>query len=229
MADQFSRRTVTAGLSAALVSQVVQPARADITADIQLVLAVDVSGSVSAERFELQRRGYAAAFRVPQVLATIKSGRTGAIAVTMMQWTGPAMQTQVVKWTRVHDQATIAAFADAIDGADRQLYSGGTSISGAIDHALSLFPSSPYAALRRVIDVSGDGANNRGRRPAEARDDAVKADVTINGLPIMALEPNLDDHYRDHVIGGTGAFMIAAESYETFGDAVRRKLIQEIA
>jgi hypothetical protein len=197
--------------------------------DLQLVLAVDVSGSVNQMRFELQRDGYVAAFRHPHVLAAIRSGPAGAIAVTVTQWTGPALQFQVVPWTRISDAASAEDFAAAIERAPRQLFGGGTSISGAIDHAMSLWRGSPFQAPRRVIDVSGDGANNRGRPAAQARDEAVAAGIGINGLPILALEPDLDRYYEQNVIGGPGAFMVVARSYEAFAEAVRRKLIIEIA
>ncbi len=197
--------------------------------DLQLVLAVDVSGSVNQTRFELQRQGYAAAFRHPRVLRAIQSGSTQSIAVTMTQWTGPNLNIQVLPWTLIRDAASANAFADAIERAPRQLYSGGTSISGAIDFAAMLMPGSPYRGIKRVIDVSGDGSNNRGRQVELARDDAVRAGITINGLPILSLEPYLDRYYFDRVIGGPGAFMIPAESYDTFADAVLKKLIMEIA
>ena len=205
-----------------------QPASAQAV-DLQLVLAVDTSGSVSEARFELQKQGYVAAFRSPQLLRAIGSGATQAIAVTMVQWTGPMLQVQVVPWTLIKDEASMHAFADAVDRAPRHLFGGGTSISGAIDHAMSLFPKTELKGARRVIDVSGDGANNRGRPADQARDDAVRAGASINGLPILTLEPTLDQYYRDNVIGGPGAFVIAAESYETFADAVLKKLVIEIA
>ena len=205
------------------------PAAAQTPVDLQLVLAVDASGSVNDVRFELQKQGYAAAFRHPRVLRAIRSGQMQSIAVTMTQWTGPTLQVQVVPWTPIRDQASALAFADAIEKAPRQLFSGGTSISGAIDHAMLLLPGSPYKGTKRVIDVSGDGSNNRGRPVTDARDDAVRAGAIINGLPILSLEPYLDRYYFDHVIGGPGSFMIPAESYETFADAVLRKLILEIA
>ena len=106
---------------------------------------------------------------------------------------------------------------------------GSTSISGAIDHAMTLFPQSPYKAERRVIDVSGDGSNNGGRPVTHARDEAIDAGVVINGLPILAVEPNLDTYFKDYVIGGPGAFMIPAQSFETFAEAILTKLISEIA
>jgi hypothetical protein len=205
------------------------PALAQRDVDLQLVLAVDASGSVDQVRFELQKQGYVAAFRHRSVLQAIRSGPNQAIAVTMLQWTGPALQVQVVAWSKIGEAETAAAFAAAIEAAPRQLFGGGTSISGAIDYASTLFPKSPFRAHRRVIDVSGDGSNNRGRPANLARDDAVAAGLGINGLPILALEPDLDRYYYDHVIGGPGAFVVPARSYETFADAILKKLITEIA
>ena len=216
-------------LCAAVVALWTTAASAQTAVDLQLVLAVDASGSVNDVRFELQKQGYAAAFRHPRVLSAIRQGAQQAIAITMTQWTGPSLQVQVVPWTLLKDQASALVFAGAIEKAPRELFSGGTSISGAIDHALKLLPSSPYKGTKRVIDVSGDGSNNRGRSVTEARDDAVRAGVVINGLPILALEPYLDKYYFDHVIGGPGSFMIPAESYEKFAEAVLRKLVLEIA
>ena len=199
------------------------------TTDILLVLAVDASGSVNQTRFELQRHGYAEAFRDPQVLNAIRGLSTGSIAVTMVQWTGPAMQVQVVPWMLIKDAATAKAFADAIEAAPRQLFGGGTSLSGAIDHAMLLLPSAPYRGLKRVIDISGDGSNNRGRDVREARDEAVRAGVIINGLPIVSIEPDLDKYYFNNVIGGPGSFIVPADSYDNFAKAIVRKLILEIA
>jgi len=197
--------------------------------DLALVLAVDASGSVDQTRFELQKQGYAAAFRHPRVVGAIQSGPTQSIAVIMMQWTGPALQVTAVPWTRLSDAASASAFADAIAKSPRALFGGGTSISGAIDTAMALLFDNPYRAARRVVDISGDGANNRGRSASLARDEAVRAGVGINGLPILTLEPDLDRYYEQNVIGGPGAFVIAAKSYETFADAILKKLIAEIA
>jgi hypothetical protein len=221
-------RSAVLALAILFVAGAGQPASAQAV-DLQLVLAVDASGSVSEARFELQKQGYVAAFRSPHLLKAIGSGTTQSIAVTMVQWTGPALQVQVVPWTLIRDEASMLAFADAIAQAPRRLFGGGTSISGAIDHAMTLFPATTLRGARRVIDVSGDGANNRGRPATQARDDAVSAGATINGLPILALEPSLDLYYRDQVIGGPGAFMVPAESYETFAEAILKKLIIEIA
>ena len=205
------------------------PATAQTPVDLQLVLAVDASGSVSHQRFELQKQGYAAAFRHPRVLQAIISGLNQSIGVTMVQWTGPALQVVAAKWTLINDVGSIRAFADAIETAPRQLFGGGTSISGAIDTGVALLNDSPYKGARRVIDISGDGPNNRGRSVSQARDEAVAAKIGINGLPILALVPDLDKYYEDHVIGGPGAFVVAAKDYETFAEAILKKLITEIA
>jgi hypothetical protein len=194
---------------AVALSALSAPAKAQTTTDLLLVLAVDASGSVNQTRFDLQKHGYAAAFRHPRVLSAIRSGSTGSIAVTMVQWTGPYLHVHAVPWALIKDEATANAFADAIEATPRQLFSGGTSISGAIDYSMLLLSDAPYRGLKRVIDISGDGS--------------------INGLPILSLEPYLDRYYYENVIGGPGSFTVPAESYETFGTAVLRKLILEIA
>lgn len=213
----------------ALIPVFMQPARAQAATSLQLVLAVDASGSVNMPRFHLQRDGYAAAFRHPAVRSAIRNSTTRSIAVMMLQWTGPAMQVIAVDWTLIDGDPAAERFANAIDAAPRELFGGGTSISGAIDFSAAQFPRCPVPAERRTIDVSGDGSNNRGRPAADARDQAVAAGIVINGLPILTLEPWLDGYYRDHVIGGTGAFLIAAATFEEFAQAIRRKLITEIA
>jgi hypothetical protein len=218
-----------AGAAIVIAAGMGAPAAAQTPVDLQLVLAVDVSGSVNQTRFELQRDGYVAAFRNPRVLDTIRSGPHQAIAVTMVQWTGPALQVHVVPWMRIGETASAEAFAAAVARAPRHLFGGGTSISGAIDYAVTLMPESPYRGTRRVIDISGDGSNNRGRLVNLARDEAIAANIGINGLPILALEPDLDDYYEHNVIGGPGAFVIAAKTYEAFADAILKKLITEIA
>ncbi len=206
------------------------PARAQQPVDLQLVLAVDASGSVNQRRFDLQKQGYASAFRSARVLNAIRSGMSQAIAVTMIQWTGPRLQIHVVPWMVVKDEASAEALAAAIETTPRRLFGGGTSISGAIDYArLIVLAQSPFTATRRTIDVSGDGANNIGRPAALARDEAVRDGITINGLPILSVEPDLDHYYFENVIGGPGAIMVPADSYESFAEAILKKLIQEIA
>src|SRR5918992_3743156 len=171
-----------------LTCSVCTPAFAQTAVDLQLVLAVDASGSVDQRRFELQKQGYVAAFRDPRVLHAIQSGATQGIAVTMVQWTGPALQIQVLPWTVIKDAATAHVFAAAIAATPRQLFSGGTSLSGIIDYAVPLMQESQFQGTRRVIDISGDGSNNRGRPAANARDEAVRAGIVINGVPILERE-----------------------------------------
>lgn len=205
------------------------PARAQSNVDLQLVLAVDASGSVDTYRFELQRRGYIQAFRNPRVLQAVRGGASQSIAVTMMQWTGPLLHRMVVPWTVLKDDASVETVASLIERTPRQLFGGGTSISGAIDFSMLLFPQSPFQSERKVIDISGDGSNNSGRSVTRARDEAVGKDIGINGLPILAVEPYLDSYYKEYVIGGPGAFMVVAEKFEQFADAILKKLIIEIA
>jgi uncharacterized protein DUF1194 len=226
----LTRRAVATGALAALLSSA-RAARsaAEAEVDLQLVLAVDASGSVDMHRFELQKRGYAAAFRNPRVIAAIRSGMSQAIAVTMHQWTGPRLQVHVVPWMVVKDEASAEALAVAIESAPRRLFGGGTSISGAIDYSRLILAQSPFTATRRTIDVSGDGANNIGRPARVARDEAVRDGITINGLPILSVEPDLDAYYFENVIGGPGAIMIPADSYDSFAEAILKKLIIEIA
>jgi hypothetical protein len=197
--------------------------------DLALVLAVDASGSVNQTRFDLQKHGYAQAFRSKEVIEAIAAGADHAIAVAMVQWTGPSLHIQVVPWTRIADAASAQALADAIDAGRRQLYGGGTSLSGAIDTGAAILAVSPFRSLRRVIDISGDGSNNAGRLAETARDEAVKQGITINGLPITWIEPGLDAYYRGSVIGGPGAFVISIDSYDNFADAILQKLVTEIS
>jgi hypothetical protein len=223
-----TRRTVAAGAFAAVLAGPTA-ARAEDQVDLQLVLAVDASGSVNMYRFELQKKGYAAAFRNPRVLAAIRSGISQAIAVTMHQWTGPRLQVHVVPWMVVKDEASAEALAAAIEKTPRRLFGGGTSISGAIDYSRLILAQSPFTATRRTIDVSGDGQNNIGRPAQRARDEAVRDGLTINGLPILSVEPYLDTYYFENVIGGPGAVMVPADSYDSFAEAILKKLIIEIA
>jgi hypothetical protein len=225
----ISRRGFAASAAAFMLAGARGTAAAGTEVDLQLVLAVDASGSVSQRRFELQKQGYAAAFRNPRVLKAILSLMTQSIGVTMLQWTGPRLQVHVVPWTLVKDEASANAFAAAIEKVPRQLFGGGTSISGAIDYSRLILLQSPFTASRRVIDISGDGANNIGRPVTFARDEAVRDGITINGLPILSVEPDLDHYYFENVIGGPGAVMVPADSYESFAEAILKKLIIEIA
>ncbi|WP_207483255.1 DUF1194 domain-containing protein [Arenibaculum pallidiluteum] len=224
------------GLAAAL-STIGLAAAAQTPVDVELVLAVDISGSVDLEEGRLQRQGYIDAIAHPQVVDAITSGPMGRIAVCYVEWSGDAQQYVVVPWRVIDGPATAEAFSDLL--AEAPVGSGRyTSISGAIDFSVPLFESNAFEGLRRVIDVSGDGVNNRGRLVTMARDAAVAAGVTINGLPIINDRPNpfgtytpkdLDAYYEREVIGGPGAFVMVAESFQTFGSAILAKLLREIA
>jgi Protein of unknown function (DUF1194) len=197
--------------------------------DLALVLAIDASGSVSNDRMTLQIHGCAHAIENPKVIAAVRAGRHGRIAVTFVQWSGRERQDQVIDWTLIEDEPSARSFAAAIMNADRPI-PGATSISGAIDFSVKLFADCGYRATRRVIDISGDGRDNDGDRDVtEARDDAVAAGITINGLPILGVEEELDLYYQQEVIGGPDAFMIAADGFASFGNAILHKLIREIA
>jgi hypothetical protein len=196
--------------------------------DIALVLAVDSSGSISEQRLTMQIQGYLDAIRHPSFVEAIQGGRRGRIALTFVTWTDARRQDQVVPWRVIQDQAGASAFAKAVQDALRP-QPGWTSISGAIDFCASLLLTSGYISTRRVIDISGDGANNDGRPVTEARDAAVAAGVTINGLPIVEVEPNLAEYYRDNVIGGPDSFVVVARDSAAFGAAVLRKLLVEVA
>lgn len=208
----------------------------DVPVDLELVLAVDVSGSVDENEARLQRTGYVEALRHRDVIDAIKSGVLGRIAVTYVEWSGEEMQRTVVDWQLVEDAGSAYAVSKKIDGAP--LASGRfTSISAAIRYAVPLFDGNGFDGTRRAIDISGDGANNVGGLVTIARDRAVAMGITINGLPIVNNRenrfgrqlPDLDLYYRNCVIGGRGAFMIVARDFQSFSEAVRRKLVLEIA
>lgn len=224
-------------LAALVLFALVPAARgAEVPVDLELVLAADVSRSIDDEEHRLQREGYATALTSPEVLRAIGSGVLGAIAVTYVEWAGYGQAQTVVGWTLIRDAKSAAAFAGTLREAPRT-FRGSTSVSGAIDHAMTLFEGNGFAGTRRAIDVSGDGINVSGRAVEDARDEAVRRGVTINGLPIVNErpsrppwpEPPIDEYYRDHVIGGPGAFYVVARDFASFGEAVRRKLVREIA
>ena len=198
------------------------------TVDVALVLAVDSSGSVSEERLMMQIQGYLDALRHPLFIDAVRGGPHGRIALTFVTWTDARRQNQAVHWSVIDDAASAEAFAKAIENSEHPL-PGWTSISGAIDFSVGLLLGSGYVATRRVIDISGDGTNNDGRPVTEARDAAVAAGVTINGLPIVEVEPGLEAYYRDNVIGGPDCFIVVVRSIGSFGEAVLRKLLVEVA
>lgn len=223
-------------ICAAMLTGLPQPAAA-LDVDLELVLAVDVSGSIEKDEADLQREGFVQAFRNEAVIRAITSGQHKRIAVTYLEWAGTGHQRMGIDW-RVIDGAVAAnAFAEELTHLPfaSALW---TSISGAIDFGLARLRASPHRAKRQVIDISGDGANNHGEYVVPARDRAVAAGVTINGLPIMNGRPspygtpqlpNLDWYFEDCVIGGPGAFIVVADGFADFGRAIKRKLIREIA
>ncbi|WP_316976213.1 DUF1194 domain-containing protein [Shumkonia mesophila] len=226
---------VTASLVAVAVPG--DDVRADVAVDLELVLAVDVSGSVDSEEALLQREGYLGALTHPDVIRAIKGGYRGAIAVSYVEWAGIGHRTVVAGWAEVRDAESAQGLVDRIGRTPvtRGMY---TSISHAIDFAVPMFAGNGFEGARRVIDISGDGANNEGRLVSLARDAAVAAHITVNGLPIINDRanpfgqrqiPDLDLYYRYCVIGGPGAFMVVAEGFGSFAEAVRRKLVSEIA
>lgn len=231
-----SRRRLLGAAGAAALLGSLRPARAEggVPVDLALVLAADCSGSVQTDHYVLQQRGYADAFRDPAVMQAIRSGINGRIAVCYFQWSGSALQTLLLPWTVLRDKADITAFATALERAERTLYGGGTAPAGAMHFGRELLASPeaggrPLQALRRVIDISGDGRSNVGPTPEEERAATIKAGITINGLPILHMEPDIDEYYAQEIIGGNGAFLVPARDFNAFREAVRRKLIQEIA
>ncbi len=230
------RNLVKAGLFFA-APMIIRPARAMEPVDVELVLAVDVSRSIDPEEQEMQFRGYAAAFRDPVLVAGIGRGAIGSIGVTLFTWSDWNMQETLVPWMRIGDQREARRVADAIDAIPRRVWLY-TSISGAMDYAARQFGQA-FEGTRRVVDISGDGVNNSGRPVAAARQAALEAGIVMNGLAVLdrtpqpaqfaAMTPPLDDYYRDEVIGGPGAFLMVAEGFEAFEQAVKRKIVREVA
>jgi hypothetical protein len=222
-------------LAAGLVFLGTWSAHAETEVDLALVLAVDVSLSMEPDEQELQREGFVEAFRSPEVHEAIGRGMLGRIAVTYVEWAGAGYQQVVVPWTVIEQPADGQAFAARLAQMPIQRF-GYTSVSGAIDFSLRQLRESGVTPVRQVIDISGDGANNQGRIVTAARDEAVAQGITINGLPIMLKRPsgawdidNLDLYFKDCVIGGPGAFMIPVREKAQFAQAIRTKVIREIA
>jgi Protein of unknown function (DUF1194) len=215
-------------------------ARATEPVDLLLVLAADVSRSVDQQKFALQRQGYAAAIGDRQVLEAIHAGRNGRIAVLFMEWSGSNSQQVVIDWTMIDGAEAARSFGDRLLEAPRS-FTNRTSISGGIDFAAAQFARAQFASDRRTIDVSGDGTNNSGREVTQARDATLARDITINGLVILSEQPlpwnpahtnppgGLANYYRANVVGGPGAFVLEAKDFHSFGQAIIKKMIAEIA
>lgn len=215
-------------------------ARAAEHVDVALVMVSDVSRSIDDSEFKLEKDGYAAAFTSPEVIHAIQDGPNGAIGVAYLEFSGAAEVHTVLNWTVIHDAASAKAFAARLAAQPRSFW-GRTAISSGIDHAVQMLANSGLIATRRVIDVCGDGTNNAGREVTSARDDAVKAGITINGLTIIHDHPvswivahthppgGLPNYYRQNVTGGPGSFVLEVHDLHSFGEAMRQKLITEIA
>lgn len=228
------------GCAAAAISAClsITSARAE-TVDLALILAADVSGSIDDSEFVLQRRGYAAALTDRRVLAAVLSGPQRAIAVSFIEWSGAAEQKVVADWSVIRDSETAAVFAATILGAPRS-FAGATAIGTAITFALGHLAKSGVDSARRLIDLSGDGTSNDGVPVETARDAAVAAGVTLNGLAIVNMGTSEEDshthppggiakYYREHVTGGPGTFVLTADGYRAFAESIAAKLVGEIA
>lgn len=232
-------RMALAGLAAAAVAKPSSAQRGGLErapVDLELILAVDVSRSIDDGEYDLQKTGYVQALTSAPVLRAIRSGEIGAIAIAYVEWSSFGQAKTVTDWTMIHDSVDAEKFTGAMLAAPRS-FAAYTSISFGVYHSVALFATNPYRGRRRVIDVSGDGANNQGRSVQMARDAALAAGITINGLPIIndrpnpfgRVEPPLEEYYTENVICGEGAFVIRADDFQSFGNAVMAKLIKEIA
>ena len=213
-------------LTLALGLLVAAPARA-VTVDVALILAMDVSLSVNEGEYDLQREGIARAFESPALAAAVAGGKNHAIDVLVLEWSDPEIQVATVSWTRVDDSVTARAFAAKLRATKRTSH-GLTAIGSALLAAQAAFRDLPDQAVRRVIDVSGDGMANVGPPPSEVRDRLTAEGITINGLTILNDEPWVDQYYDMNVVGGSGAFLMQVESYGSFAAAMQQKLLSEI-
>ncbi|MBS0526584.1 MAG: DUF1194 domain-containing protein [Proteobacteria bacterium] len=228
------------GLLSLVLTLIAPMARGAEPVDMLLVLAVDVSRSVTEPKFRLQREGTAGALTDPAVVKAITSGPNRRIAVCVVEWATVGMQTVVVDWTVIDGAAAAHSFGDKLTETPRS-FAGSTAIGGAIDYSVRQLERAPYTSERRVIDISSDGNNNSGRSVNDARDEAVARDIVINALVILtprgeSFRPEhtnppggLEKYFQDNVIGGPGAFTVVAESHDSFGRALTKKLIREIA
>ena len=233
------RRVLAAGLAAATVWPAGR-ARASGPVDLQLVLAADVSRSVDEQEFALQRQGYASALVDPRVVRVMTAGRRGAVAVTYFEWSGVGAQRAIVDWTRIDGDEAAGEFGAKLLAAPRP-FAASTALGEAIAWSMGEFARCPFPADRRTLDVSGDGTNTSGMMPDSARDLAVAAGITINALVILSPEPSpwnpnhthppggLDEYFRRHVIGGSGAFAMTVQGFDTFGYAMVNKLTREVS
>ncbi|MFO1141131.1 MAG: DUF1194 domain-containing protein [Amaricoccus sp.] len=231
MPSRRTFRSLVAALSLlAAVPAAAQPAPAT-PVDAEIVLAVDVSRSMDMAEFDIQRDGYAAALRHPDLMRAVTAGRLGKVAIAYFEWGGKAQDRALIPWRIIDSPDAAARMADEIDAMPR-IQARGTSISRALGFGSALIDDGSVEGARRIIDISGDGANNVGPPVTGARDATLVRGITINGLPIIASPgtmPDLDSYYRDCVVGGDGAFVLVARNAAELGFAIRRKLVLEIS
>jgi len=229
LASGVSPRLWTLALALALMTRLVPAAAQDSQAvDLELALLVDVSASVSDEEYRLQIDGLAAAFRSAAVLDAIGAAAHRGVAVSVIQWANHASQRVSVEWTLVRGDADALWLADRIGSVPRLIQGGHTALGNALAFGLQELETNRFAGLRRVIDLSGDGRNNDGRPLRAARREVIEQDITINGLAILNELPLLHQYFRDHLIGGAGAFFMVAQDYSDFAQAMAQKLVREI-
>lgn len=197
--------------------------------DLALILAVDSSSSVDGPEYDLQIHGYANAFRDDEVIDAIERLDGTGIAVTFVQWSANFQQFQTVPWLQVVDRASAEAFATAIETQSRKFVGFGTALGSAIEYSVGLFPKSRYRGRRKSIDISADERANMGAHPSYTREMATAAGITINGLAILHDHPNLSDYFHANVITGPDAFVQTVASYDDIANAIKRKLLREIA
>lgn len=226
-----SRTALVAILGLLAGGEAAAQADAGAEVDAEIVLAVDVSRSMDLNEIAVQRDGYTAALRHPDLIRAVTAGRLGRVAIAYFEWSGQAQDGALIPWRIIDTPEAAAAMADEIEGTPIQR-SRGTSIARALLFATVLIEDGAVRGARRIVDVSGDGANNVGPPVTGARDETLARGITINGLPIMASPgtmPDLDLYYQDCVIGGEGAFVMVARSGEELAATIRRKLILEIS
>ncbi|MSP51834.1 MAG: DUF1194 domain-containing protein [Alphaproteobacteria bacterium] len=221
---QRCARFALALTGAALLAAAIPAARA---IELELVLAVDSSTSVDFREFNLQMRGYSAAFRDPRLVEIVATHPDG-IAIALVLWSGPRQAVTAIEWTVLRDKASSNAFADRIDAMPRLVWGGSTAIAYAIEYAVRELEDNGVSARRMVIDISGDGKSNDGGLPLTQRNRAVAKGITINGLVILNEEPDIKEYYEKYVIGGADAFVEAVWTFEDFAEAILRKLVREI-
>jgi hypothetical protein len=197
--------------------------------DLALVIALDGSASVTFDEFGLMAGGLGRALRQPEVVAGLIGGPFGASLAAVLLWSGAEAQAVMIDWTRLSTEAEVTAFAQAVEDVPRTVRPGETAIGEALIAALKLLVHAPAPSMRQVVDVAGDGRSNDGIAPGPVRDRMAAAGITINGLCVLHDEPDLLESYIAEVIGGPGAFALTCQDYESFAEAMARKLTREVA